>query len=476
VTRINVRALADSLTEAGYTDATFKATATAARVNGADITFPRPILVAIVAGSPLPSIELEEPDGTWAWDMSVAPLNAPSSVIVAGLFTFAGEEVTWSELTPVDPDSLTPLDPVPPSALEVLVEAGRARDDALEAAERAGDERTAAGVYAGAASRSAADSNDAAVAAGLSSVSAGLSRDEAVGVANGSIVSAVVEGDDLMVTTKAGAKRNAGNVRGLPGAAVPWGSGLGAADLDTITAPGVYVQVDTGTATPERHYPSASTGVLEVYQVTGNLRMQRFTPTSGTHAPVRGVFVRRQFNGTWAASWSFIATQRVSDVAGRAIFTYDDVRGGEQLIYGDTGWRTISAWDAAGVITGDPLPSPWVPQSGRAGALRVRRIGREVFVSILSLGTSGAASTTDRLWVASSGFTPASADREAQMIPWHQANGVYKPLALRAGLARADYFTTAAGDFCPLAQIVYVTDAAWPTTLPGSAFGTIPIG
>jgi hypothetical protein len=457
VTRINVRALADSLTEAGVTDATFKATATAARVNGADITFPRPIRVAIVAGSPLPTIELEEPDGTWAWELSIAPKNAPSSVIVAGLFTFAGDVVMWSELTPVDPDSLTPLDPVPPSALEVLLEAGQARDDARAAAELAGDDRAAAALYASSSARSAADSNDAAVAAGLSSVAAGRSRDEAVDVANGSVVSAQVEGDDLMVTTKAGAKRNAGNVRGLPGSTVPYGGNIGTADLNTFTSAGVYRQASSAEALLARNYPYAGHGgVLEVLPMNDvNTLLQRFTVMQG-QVFTRGTYLRRRSAGAWDP-WRFIPSQRIDKTAGIAVYTWDDISGREQLVHGDTGDRNVG---------------PALIKNGWAGGLIIRRVGSLVECQINNL--DGAAATSVEAFTLPIGFGPP-----AYFSPVVQAiNG---PFASTGMYIRNNDRTFRLPTTSPIlgaggvrATMSWLTRDPWPTELPGTAVGVIP--
>lgn len=80
---------------------------------------------------------------------------------------------------------------------------------------------------------------------------------------------------------------------------------LGALDLNEITTPGIYRQQSTGNATPERHYPKQSRGVLQIFPVdTGSAQgiVQVYRSTW-----LGGVATRERYNGVWF-DWNTDAT------------------------------------------------------------------------------------------------------------------------------------------------------------------------
>lgn len=142
-----------------------------------------------------------------------------------------------------------------------------------------------------------------------------------------------------------------------------------------------------------------------------------------------------------------------------------------RVLKGDTGRRLVRSWDTSGVVTGDPFPTGWIPRAGVAGVLTIRRIGDTVTVVGTNFATDTSVTNSNRLYVAPAGFAHSGyyQDRAATMVPWFAAPSTYKAFAFRDSLARADSFSTASGDFCPMFKVTYITEDAWPTSLPGSA-------
>lgn len=231
MTSILVRTLADSRSGARLTDATITATATRARADGTDIVLPEPVTVRLRKGTLSAPLELEAPDGTWAWRFVVKPSGARLKDAVTILHTFAGAEVEWADMTPVDPATLEPLDPIPPSAQEILLRAGEAIVVAEEAVEQATD---------------------------------------TLSVANTAVVSGTVQGDNLILGQKNGGTINAGNVRGLPGlgtARTDRTAGIAMYTADTVAGREQLIYGDTGLRRINTETGQTGTGNVYVRRV-----------------------------------------------------------------------------------------------------------------------------------------------------------------------------------------------------------------
>lgn len=236
---------------------------------------------------------------------------------------------------------------------------------------------------------------------------------------------------------------------------------LGAFDLNSVTLPGFYGQSVQANATLAKNYPRANVlGTLEVVPAQYfagryvNL-IQRFTPQSGSgFAGAKGFWQRRYHSGTTWTPWEFFATQRVDQTAGRAIYTWDDLNNREQLVYGDTGWRNLSA----------ELINGW---SGGTGSLYVRRYGSMVFMRIVGIGPANA--TNDAFLNSISGF------RHSGLQGWEAiATGLSSTQALlmreQGGTLSIVRQNPPSGIF---ASLSWPTDDPWPTSLPGTASGSI---
>lgn len=229
-----------------------------------------------------------------------------------------------------------------------------------------------------------------------------------------------------------------------------------ATDLNTITTPGVYRQADAAQATLAKNYPKATVaGTLEVisHLPTASARViQRYTQY-GVSAASPVIWQRRLFADTWSP-WVAFASQRVAQSAdvGRAIYTWDDLNGREQLLRGDTGWRDIASF----------LTNGWVTSTG---IFQIRRENYDVKLRFSGLngGTAGAMTTAiDAAFRPPAGTTHlVRTDTGTSMLPFSvNSNGIIQ---------------TTTGTFNPQVQIVtWSTDAAWPTALPGTPVGTIP--
>ncbi|WP_311210915.1 MULTISPECIES: pyocin knob domain-containing protein [unclassified Aeromicrobium] len=237
------------------------------------------------------------------------------------------------------------------------------------------------------------------------------------------------------------------------------GTALGTQDLNTVVSPGIYIQGTPANATLATNYPFASAlCILEVYRLGVGFTLQRITPTGGILSAARGIWQRRQNGGTWDP-WRFIPSQRVDQTAGRAIYTWDDLNGRDQLVYGDTGLRDVSSL----------LVNGWA--LGSLGVVLIRRVGVMVYLTAFNLDSANAsAAAYANLPV---GFRPstisvipikgvASAGANAQdlnaLARW---NG-----ELSAGITTRSASVIVSG--------AWMTADAWPTTLPGAANGAIP--
>jgi hypothetical protein len=245
-------------------------------------------------------------------------------------------------------------------------------------------------------------------------------------------------------------------------AAVPFKGSLSTQNLNAVMAPGMYRQPTAVNATAALNYPvDTQGGVLEVLAMdAGNLQvLQRWTPLDGIAGFPRGSYVRRGYGGAWS-SWQFMPTQRVDATAGRAIYTWDHLNNREQLIYGDTGERSVSAIDEVNI----PRVSVLTLRAARE-TFRCSMAGDFTLIA----GTAG---TTD-LFAIPAGFTPTanfarigtatlSDGTQTRAVSYNSSTGcAYIPSAPATG-----------GQW--LVNLNYRTNNTWPTALPGTASGTIP--
>jgi hypothetical protein len=146
-----------------------------------------------------------------------------------------------------------------------------------------------------------------------------------------------------------------------------------------------------------------------------------------------------------------------------------------RTVYGDTGWRNITTWDTAGVVTGVALAAGFKPKTGTAGSIRLRRTNHTVFVAFNGLAVA-VANTSDSVVSLPVGFQPTAVPA-GFMPPMFTSASVFKNFGLTASVAalsRATGFTCAIDDFFQFANASWATVDAWPAALPGTAHVGIP--
>lgn len=324
--------------------------------------------------------------------------------------------------------------------------AANAAQDARDIAEAARDAAASSALSAASSASSAASS---ASAASGSASSASASKDAAA------LSETAAAGSAATATTKAGeASASASDAAASAATALSqtWaGASMGAdTDLNSKTTAGIFYQATGANATLVLNYPVASlTGILRVYtRGAANQVVQEYAPLSSTQ---RVIYQRRNVGGTWT-SWRAMASHRVDQTAGRAIYAWDDLNDREQLIYGDTGWRDVTA-------------AGWLANGWTASALYVSRSGYDIILHIEGLN---AASMTNIAFITlPAGYQiSGTVDRRGLLHTATTPANAYRTLANTVVSA-----TTST----PLLYGVlrWRTLDAWPTSLPGTAVGSI---
>lgn len=243
--------------------------------------------------------------------------------------------------------------------------------------------------------------------------------------------------------------------QGPPGGIV-LGSLLTTIHLDTILASGMYRQDNASNVSTALGYPvNGVAGCLMVLErVVGATVFQIWHPILRPEL----TYKRMYSSGVWTP-WKIHASARVDQTAGRVIYQYDDVNSREQIIYGDTGWRNVTA---------DMI-------NGFTSQLYIRRTNNTVFLegivlppdpmvtgdfyqvptafqwtALVNVRVQGRmANSTDPFWLA----------RKAPTSPLTVENINGSWVAGRGGFAISTSWSTA---------------ATWPTSLPGTAVGSVP--
>lgn len=231
------------------------------------------------------------------------------------------------------------------------------------------------------------------------------------------------------------------------------GQSLNQLNLNDVTTPGVYHQWSSTISTLERNYPKAGiAGVLTVTPWTSSAGqvMQEFVMLGSGGADNSAqrprVTFQRYYASRWS-DWSIMSPQRIDNTVGRAVYTWDDSQGRDQLIYGDTGYREMNTL----------LENGWTSD----GSIRLRRTNTEVELVCYGLNSTNA--TSQKFLSIPTGFRPYN-------------NISFEGITARsyeADVTRA-LGSTRLGDQYNGRSFIWRTIQPWPTAAPGTALGTIP--
>lgn len=141
----------------------------------------------------------------------------------------------------------------------------------------------------------------------------------------------------------------------------------------------------------------------------------------------------------------------VDESAGRVVKVWDYLNARDQVIYGDTGWRDVSAL----------LINGWT------GSVHIRRCGLTIWLRVQNL--SGAGASGSPFMAAITGFGAGFAGYMAGA-----SSTTLLPLEINGSLQFA-LPTTTVTSAVRWALFSFPTTSPWPTSLPGTASGTIPL-
>ena len=234
-----------------------------------------------------------------------------------------------------------------------------------------------------------------------------------------------------------------------------------AQNLNDVLTPGMYKAEVGAVRTVANNYPAEGfSGTLEVQtRVTSTPSViQKYIPVYGVAAREGNIFYQRVLQaGVWSP-WRTYAAQRVDDTAGRAIYTWDDLAGREQLIYGDTGTRDMSSLLANG----------WT--LGTDGLVTLSRNGS--MVTFRARNLVGTAATTNVVIPSlSTGFKPITNGLRVPIITftgtdWLTVRSYEADISLTRGNTYGNQYYGV--------EASWMTQNPWPTKLPGTAVGSIP--
>lgn len=190
---------------------------------------------------------------------------------------------------------------------------------------------------------------------------------------------------------------------------------------------------------------STNWGATEIIQEATPIPLSVTTGIVGTY--------QRGYRSGWWSGWAFIPKQRVDNTAGRAIYTWDDTAEREQLIYGDTGERDVSAL-----------------LSDATGTAIMRRRGYNVVIDLIDVKPTTALGEHNIL-VLGNGYRPAQRERKLY-VPKATTGAISSVFITTGGAIRI--WATNTADLYRMSFSFNTTDP-WPTTLPGLALTGAPV-
>lgn len=420
------------------------------RRNSADVVvLPAPFKVRLVSGAGSVNVHATGPD--WVWKVTESLAGLPKVTRYVAVPDEA--TVDYNALVEVDPDTLDPAgtpEPIWYAYVDALAEtAAQAQAEAVAAA---------TGFSIGTVTTTAPGVDAQATISGQApdrKLNLEIPRGQTGPPLFATVVGTVTGPETPGATGMKGDKGDKGDPGGFTTA-----TDLGTMDLNTILTAGLYRVTQGANVTTALNYPMTlnATAVMHVMMVSATNVIQQFEFVLSTPSG-RGFWQRTTSNGgtTWGA-WRFFASQRVDNTAGRAIYTWDDtaVPGREQLLWGDTGSREISAFLDA---------TKWV-----AGNIKIRRVGSEV--ELRAYGLDNVAGVVGSVGVLNAQL-PAGFRNQHTVAGMAQVGATIGQVITAFSATNATIVGVVDGAICGFTAKWQTTDP-WPTVLPGNADGTIP--
>ncbi|ASD52247.1 hypothetical protein QCN32_gp22 [Arthrobacter phage Niktson] len=224
-------------------------------------------------------------------------------------------------------------------------------------------------------------------------------------------------------------------------------------DWNTLITSGLYSAAGSDMAGMPNSPPSMAIGVNLMIQARASTIVTQIAWTvSNAHSQIQ--FQRSLVSGTWGP-WKVYRNTTIDNTSGRAVYMWDETGNRSQLLYGDTGWRSITS----GLING------WTGNN-----VKLRRYGSRVTFTAYAL--DGAAKTANQFYAVPVGYRPQGNTYVAAYSS--AANGLtYVTISASDGLLGLPAAINALGGSA-YAEVSWETTDIWPTTLPGTAFANIP--
>lgn len=247
--------------------------------------------------------------------------------------------------------------------------------------------------------------------------------------------------------------------KGDPGGIIAATTLADGTDLNSITDAGSYRFASTGSTTALNYPKTGIGGLLLVLRSSSTIATQTIYPLS--NSLLKGVW-QRNLVTTWSP-WYFMSSSRVDQTAGRAIYEWDDANGREQLIYGDTGWRQV-------IAVGENATFPNMQAF-------IRRVNNEVEFTCYETTSAAAVSGAQSLYVVPTGFRYVLGASPAMVPGMVMDSGANLVTTSTMYLASAGTYTVmlkATSGVRHYSTLRWKTMEAWPTSLPGTSYGSIP--
>jgi hypothetical protein len=197
--------------------------------------------------------------------------------------------------------------------------------------------------------------------------------------------------------------------------------------------------------------PTGVGGHLEVIGAA-NWIYQRYTPMGDT----RGTYLRARNSSNIWTSWRIVDATRVDQTAGRVIYQWDDVNQRDQMIFADTGLRALT------------------PENSYVGSVYLRRYG-SVVTLIGTLQRPPGGSLNGKFITIPAGFGPASTAWIYTPVRHNGSSSVFWIYRQNTDILFSDSQAGTETDSSQVRfEVSWTSNSVWPTTLPGTAVGSIP--